>query len=251
MLWRRQHALVSSPPLSPRNPTALPCPLAAPLQEKQARIEAERARLEATRLPPDHPLAAAAEAVSGQRVPAVVTLADLLRRPHVHYPLLEAHDQGSPALQAAPAATHTSSAASAAAAAAAGGPPEGTAPLAAPAAAPPSGQLQAGDGEALTAARASSEQQPQQLAAPSVLLTAAEKEAVEIDIKYEGFIRRQAKQLAAVAAKHARRLPDDLDYMGVDTLSMEAREKLAKCAACRGCVCVPDHVGCVKPGACL
>jgi tRNA uridine 5-carboxymethylaminomethyl modification enzyme len=65
------------------------------------------------------------------------------------------------------------------------------------------------------------------------VLTAAEKEAVEIDIKYEGFIRRQAKQLAAVAAKHARRLPDDLDYGGIETLSMEAREKLAKCEGMR------------------
>ena len=38
----------------------------------------------------------------------------------------------------------------------------------------------------------------------------------------------QAKQLASVAAKHARRLPDDLDYKVIQTLSMEAREKLAK-----------------------
>lgn len=38
----------------------------------------------------------------------------------------------------------------------------------------------------------------------------------------------QAKQLASVAAKHARRLPDDLDYRSIQTLSMEAREKLAK-----------------------
>lgn len=46
--------------------------------------------------------------------------------------------------------------------------------------------------------------------------------------RYEGFIRRQARQLASVAAKHAKRLPVDLDYRGIDTLSMEAREKLSK-----------------------
>lgn len=38
------------------------------LQEKQARIDGERARLEAVRVAPDHPLAVAAEAVSGQKV---------------------------------------------------------------------------------------------------------------------------------------------------------------------------------------
>lgn len=39
---------------------------------------------------------------------------------------------------------------------------------------------------------------------------------------------QQAKQLASVAAKHARRLPDDIDYRAIQTLSMEAREKLSK-----------------------
>lgn len=41
-------------------------------------------------------------------------------------------------------------------------------------------------------------------------------------------IYSQAKQLQSVAAKHARRLPDDLDYRSIQTLSMEAREKLSK-----------------------
>jgi len=31
-----------------------------------------------------------------------------------------------------------------------------------------------------------------------------------------------------VAAKHARRIPDDIDYVSIQTLSMEAREKLAR-----------------------
>ncbi len=38
----------------------------------------------------------------------------------------------------------------------------------------------------------------------------------------------QTKQLQAVASKHAKRLPDDLDYSQIHTLSMEAREKLAR-----------------------
>lgn len=35
---------------------------------------------------------------------------------------------------------------------------------------------------------------------------------VPTQVKYEGFIRRQSKQLASVAAKAAKRLPADLDY---------------------------------------
>ena len=59
-------------------------------------------------------------------------------------------------------------------------------------------------------------------------VSAAEAEAAEINIKYSGFIRRQAQQQAAVAAKAQRPLPPALDYRSIDTLSLEAREKLAK-----------------------
>ena len=59
-------------------------------------------------------------------------------------------------------------------------------------------------------------------------VSAAEAEAAEIGIKYSGFIRRQAAQQTAVAAKAQRPLPADLDYRSIGTLSMEAREKLAK-----------------------
>ena len=129
----------------------------AQYQAKIGRIEEEERRLAEIRVAPEHAAALAAAETSGQAVPSMVTLADLLRRPHVHYPLLEKHGLGG------------------------------------------------GDS-----------------------LSSAEKEAVEIEIKYSGFIKRQSKQLATVAAKHSKRIPDDVDYASIATLSKEAREKLEK-----------------------
>lgn len=56
----------------------------------------------------------------------------------------------------------------------------------------------------------------------------AAKEAVEIDIKYAGFIKRQTKQLQQTTAKYGKKLSSDMDYMAIKTISMEAREKLSK-----------------------
>jgi tRNA uridine 5-carboxymethylaminomethyl modification enzyme len=59
-------------------------------------------------------------------------------------------------------------------------------------------------------------------------LAEAEKESVEIEIKYAGYIQRQQRQIEQVRRQEQRPLPQDLDYVQIDTLSMEAREKLAK-----------------------
>ena len=57
-------------------------------------------------------------------------------------------------------------------------------------------------------------------------LMRAEKEGAEIDIKYSGYIQRQKKQIEQVAKQTNRKLSQDIDYLAIDTLSMEAREKL-------------------------
>eukprot|EP00803_Ostreobium_quekettii_P011151 evm.model.scf_33.1 EVM.evm.TU.scf_33.1 scf_33:3348-10478(+) len=128
--------------------------------EKQARMDTEWRRLEGVRVSHTHPVCLDAGKLSGQRVSQPVTLAELLRRPHVHYDLLDRHQMGAD---------------------------------------------QQGTG-----------------------LTHTEKEGVEIAIKYSGFIKRQEKHLQQMKAKRGKKIPDGIDYSMLETLSMEAREKLQK-----------------------
>ncbi|WP_024544405.1 tRNA uridine-5-carboxymethylaminomethyl(34) synthesis enzyme MnmG [Picosynechococcus sp. NKBG15041c] len=59
-------------------------------------------------------------------------------------------------------------------------------------------------------------------------LTQTEKEGAEIDIKYSGYIKRQQSQIDQISRHTNRKLPEGLNYLTVETLSMEAREKLNK-----------------------
>lgn len=59
-------------------------------------------------------------------------------------------------------------------------------------------------------------------------LTRDETEGAEIEIKYSGYLARQQNQIDQIARQGNRPLPSDLDYASIDTLSKEAREKLAK-----------------------
>ena len=51
---------------------------------------------------------------------------------------------------------------------------------------------------------------------------------VEIRLKYDGYIRRQLKQVEEFRRMENRRLPPDLDYDGITGLRLEAREKLRR-----------------------
>lgn len=57
-------------------------------------------------------------------------------------------------------------------------------------------------------------------------LELAEKEGAEIEIKYSGYMERQKNQIDQISRHANRKLPENLDYMKIDTLSMESREKL-------------------------
>lgn len=54
------------------------------------------------------------------------------------------------------------------------------------------------------------------------------KEQVNINIKYEGYIERQKKQVASFKKLEAKKLPDDIDYSGIKGLRLEAASKLNK-----------------------
>ncbi len=125
-------------------------------QDKQTQITAEKERLYGFRLKENDPRGQAIAEETQQRIKGSIVLADLLRRPGLHYSDLERHGLGNPSLKE------------------------------------------------------------------------DEKEGVEIEIKYSGYIKRQQTQIEQVSRQTQRPLPASLNYMDIDTLSMEAREKLSQ-----------------------
>ena len=51
-------------------------------------------------------------------------------------------------------------------------------------------------------------------------------EQVNINIKYEGYIKRQKKQVEQFKKLESRKIPEDLDYEQIGSLRIEARQKL-------------------------
>lgn len=66
-------------------------------------------------------------------------------------------------------------------------------------------------------------------------LSFAVAEQAAIQIKYEGYIKRQLLQVEQFKKLEKKRLPEDLDYNSIQGLRLEARQKLAKIA--------PESVG--------
>lgn len=58
------------------------------------------------------------------------------------------------------------------------------------------------------------------------ILSKQEKEEVEIQIKYEGYIKMQEAQVEKFKKLETKLLPEDLDYDNVKGISLEARQKL-------------------------
>ena len=54
------------------------------------------------------------------------------------------------------------------------------------------------------------------------------KESAEIEIKYEGYLKKGREQIEKAKKLEGRLLPEDIDYSKIDGLRLEAREKLAK-----------------------
>jgi len=66
------------------------------------------------------------------------------------------------------------------------------------------------------------------LADDSTILPKDIVEQVEIEVKYEGYIKKSLQQVEKLKKMNAMKIPSDLDYDDVPSLAIEAREKLKK-----------------------
>ncbi len=56
----------------------------------------------------------------------------------------------------------------------------------------------------------------------------SEAEQVEVEMKYAGYLYRQARQIQRFRQAESRLIPDGLDYAAVPQLRHEAREKFSR-----------------------
>ena len=62
----------------------------------------------------------------------------------------------------------------------------------------------------------------------ALALPDAVKEQVEIQLKYDGYIRREMERVDKMRGMEDRRIPPDLDFMSVKEIRFESREKLSR-----------------------
>ena len=58
------------------------------------------------------------------------------------------------------------------------------------------------------------------------LLSQEVKDQVNINIKYDGYIRRQLRQVEQFKKLERKKIPENLDYDQISSLRIEARQKL-------------------------
>ena len=68
----------------------------------------------------------------------------------------------------------------------------------------------------------------QEVAPPPAPLPPDVCQSVEVELKYEGYIRRQETQVARFQDLEARRLPENINYLDLPAISREAAEKLSR-----------------------
>ncbi len=61
-----------------------------------------------------------------------------------------------------------------------------------------------------------------------VVLSGAARCAVEVEVRYDGYIAQQRRDAERIGRLAARRIPEDLDYGKIEGLSREMREKLVR-----------------------
>jgi tRNA uridine 5-carboxymethylaminomethyl modification enzyme len=61
---------------------------------------------------------------------------------------------------------------------------------------------------------------------PPVSITGSEALQVEIQIKYEGYIKRQLQQVERFTSLEQKKIPDNMDYDNLKGLGTEVRQKL-------------------------
>ena len=87
---------------------------------------------------------------------------------------------------------------------------------------PLEGELPHPDGPAAAAAADADADAVPTLVAPIA------RESVEIAVKYEGFIKRQQREIARMQRSQGLQLPEDLNYGSIASLSCEEVEKLSR-----------------------
>lgn len=59
-------------------------------------------------------------------------------------------------------------------------------------------------------------------------LTRKEIEQAEIQIKYEGYIKKALEKVEKLKRMEAKKIPDNIDYAAINGLATEAKQKLQK-----------------------